>query len=505
MLIKRDENEKLEKILEQKEVNEQAKNLLQGILYKIEVSYKDYKIVKGKKQTEEKYVKETLENIRKKCDKITVVSLKTKIQDEEIQKALDEKKFFVGEEIVSYPIEEKILYAIEQKSRYPKILNNKYEENTIAISEFINTGKILDRVEILRDFNGWSWTTVKKEIPNIEANLIYQLLQIILGEEFLNNWCEDKDGIVDYLENFHEEITLKYGQDIADKLKELLIEIACANTIKHNKKFEQDLSEKLKTINEEIEKFENTEKKIKEITENKKLLLKQLNEVEQILGQKVKLKNQYEKINEEASVEQKIFNINVLKRQLNSQKQDLLEKLGNANYLLNPSNYIQEKNKLIDKKEELQSAQKTPKQVEKLLIEFIENFLKCFEKLVETTKDEEEIVRLIYQFRYFMLLPFDLEKSVKDVEKLEKKLIGVQKKLVQKAIQKKVIVNVPFEVMKHVFETKIIILEDLYYKITQKEEKQYVQIFDENISEEKFEITPIENAKKNKKIKIFTW
>ena len=29
------------------------------------------------------------------------------------------------------------------------------------------------------------------------------------------------------------------------------------------------------------------------------------------------------------------------------------------------------------------------------------------------------------------------------------------------------------------------------------------QIFDENISEEKFEITPIEKAKINKKIKIF--
>ena len=343
MLIKRDENEKLEKILEQKEVNEQAKNLLQGILYKVEVSYKDYKIVKGKKQTKEKYVKEILENIKKKCDKITIVSLKQKVQDEEIQKALDEKKFFVGEEIVSYPIEEKILYAIEKKSRYSKILNNKYEEKTIAISDFINAGKCLDRVEILRDFNGWSWTTVKKEISNIEANLIYQILQIILGEEFLNNWCEDKDGIIDYLENFHEEITQKYGKDIADNLKELLIKIAYANTLSNNKIFAKDLSEKLKTINEEIEKFENTGQKIKEITENKKLLLKQLNEVEQILGQKAKLKSQYEKINEEASVEQKIFNINVLKRQLNNQKQDLLKKRGNANYMLNPSNYLEEK------------------------------------------------------------------------------------------------------------------------------------------------------------------
>ena len=52
MLIKKDTNAKLEKILENKKVNEQAKNLLQGILYKIEVSYKDYKKVKAKRKTE---------------------------------------------------------------------------------------------------------------------------------------------------------------------------------------------------------------------------------------------------------------------------------------------------------------------------------------------------------------------------------------------------------------------------------------------------------------------
>ena len=78
MLIKRDRNEELEKILEQKKIDEQAKNLLQGILYKLEVSYKDYRKVKAKKQTEEKYIKELLTNIHKKCDKISVVKLSQK-------------------------------------------------------------------------------------------------------------------------------------------------------------------------------------------------------------------------------------------------------------------------------------------------------------------------------------------------------------------------------------------------------------------------------------------
>lgn len=503
MLIKKDKNEELEKILAQKKVDEQAKNLLQGILYKVEVSYKDYKKVKAKKQTEEKYVKEIVTNIDKRCDKISIVKLTQKVANEEIQKALEKSKFYVGEEIVCYPIEEKILYAIEKKSRYEKILNNKYEEVTIALSELINTGKNMDRTEVLRDFNGWSWTTINKEIENIEANLIYQILQILLGEEFLDNWCEDKDGIIDYLEQFTEEMTSKYGKDIAIKQKDLLIKIAMANTVRENSQFAQNIIEKVKKIDEEIANYEDTETRIVELTNHKKKLLQELCQIEKVVGQSYRLKEEYERRNEEAPIDKKMFNIRTFKRQLENRKQQTLEQLEQVNYLLNPSNYLVEKSKLLEQKQKLQFAQQDQEQVETWRIEFIENFLKCFKILVKKAKDEEEIVKLIYQFRYFMLLPFNQENSIKDIEKLKDSIVDVEKKIVYKAIDKKVIADLPFEIMRHVFETRIIILEDLYYKITGKSEKKYVQIFDENVSEEKFEITQTEKTKINKKMKIF--
>ena len=502
MLIKKDRNQELEKILEQKGIEEQAKNLLQGILYKLEVSYKDYQKVKAKKQTEEEYVEELLENIKKRCNKINVVKLKQKLADEEIQKELEKNKFYVGEEIVSYPIEQKILYAIEKKSRYPKILNNKYEEITIALSDLINTGKNMDRVEALRDFNGWSWTTINKEIENIEANLIYQILQIILGEEFLTNWCKDKDGIIDYIEQFTDEMTLKYGEEMAEKQKELLIKVAMVNTARENPQFAESICQKIKKIEDEIENYENTTEKIIEISNHKKQLLQELNEVEIILKQESKLKQEYEKRNEEAPIAKKIFNIRVFKKQLENKKQDLLEQIEKYNYLLNPSNYLAEKEKLFTRKQNLQEAFLPKEQMEELLIQFIKNILNCFKILVKKATNDE-IIKLFYQFRYFMQLPFNLEKCIKDIKELDVEIQDVEKRLVQKAIQKKVITDVPFEIMKHVFETRIIILEELYYKITAKTEKYYVQIFDENISEEKFEITPVEKMKVNKKIKIF--
>ena len=63
--------------------------------------------------------------------------------------------------------------------------------------------------------------------------------------------------------------------------------------------------------------------------------------------------------------------------------------------------------------------------------------------------------------------------------------------------------NVPFEVWTHIFETRIIDLKELYYKIFTEYDKKYFQLFDENISEEKFIINNIEKNKINKKIKIF--
>ena len=199
-ILKKDKNEELEKVLEKKQIDEQAKNLLQGILYKIEVAYKDYQKVKTTEETEEQYVEQLILNIKKNCNKITIVKLNQKLADEELQKELKKNKYYVGEdEIISYPIEEKLLYAIEKKSTNDKILNNKYGYAIAeAVSNFINDGKNIDRIEVLRDFNGWSWTTIKKEIENIDANLVFQIIQILYGKGFLDNWIQDKDGIVDY-------------------------------------------------------------------------------------------------------------------------------------------------------------------------------------------------------------------------------------------------------------------------------------------------------------------
>ena len=37
--------------------------------------------------------------------------------------------------------------------------------------------------EVIRDFNGWSWDIVTKEIKNIEYNFLYQNLILLYGRK----------------------------------------------------------------------------------------------------------------------------------------------------------------------------------------------------------------------------------------------------------------------------------------------------------------------------------
>ena len=103
-----------------------------------------------------------------------------------------------------------------------------------------------------------------------------------------------------------------------------------------------------------------------------------------------------------------------------------------------------------------------------------------------------------------MLLPFDETKSIRNIEALENETAEIEKELMKQAKKHKIISNnVPFEVWTHIFETRIIELDQLYYKIFLEYDKKYVQIFDEKISEEKYLINNIEKNKVNKKVKIF--
>ena len=208
-IVKKDYNNELERILEKKSFDESAKNLLLNILYKIEASYKDYEKTKRNVATKEEYIQKFIKMIDQNCENLTICKMNS-----EEGRVLGNKTFLVdnkNKRIICYPIERKLLYCIAKVSKNDTIIKKDYPIIDKTLSNLINIGNNIEMVEPLRDFNGYSWTTIYKEIESISYNLIYQNMRILLGYDFLEKWINNKEFIIDYMELLKNRLAERYG------------------------------------------------------------------------------------------------------------------------------------------------------------------------------------------------------------------------------------------------------------------------------------------------------
>ena len=173
-IVKKDYNNELERVLEKKAYAENVKSILLSILYKLETSYRDYKQVKQDVVSKEELIESIINCVKNNCDEIKLIKPNSK-ESEIIGKRtfLVEKK---KKRIICYNIERKVLYCLAKISKRNKIIKDNYFIVNKTLSDLINVGACINQVEPLRDFNGYSWTTIPREIESIEHNLIYQNL-----------------------------------------------------------------------------------------------------------------------------------------------------------------------------------------------------------------------------------------------------------------------------------------------------------------------------------------
>ena len=69
----------------------------------------------------------------------------------------------------------------------------------------LNEGDSINFCEPLRDFNGFSWNIVAKDIQNITYNLIYQDLILIKENIFFDEWINHNNYVIDYFEKLKED------------------------------------------------------------------------------------------------------------------------------------------------------------------------------------------------------------------------------------------------------------------------------------------------------------
>ena len=74
-IVKRNYNNELEKLLEEKQFEENAKSTLLNILYKIETGYKDIETVKKNIETKEEYIENLMGIIKNNCNSIKILKM----------------------------------------------------------------------------------------------------------------------------------------------------------------------------------------------------------------------------------------------------------------------------------------------------------------------------------------------------------------------------------------------------------------------------------------------
>lgn len=120
-IVKKNYNNELELILEKKSFEEDAKNILLTVLYKLETAYKDYETVKQSVMPKDEFLQRIIDTIENKVDNFEIVRMNS-----ERAKAFGKKTFLLDKEnktIKCYPIERKVLYALSKINKNEDIIN----------------------------------------------------------------------------------------------------------------------------------------------------------------------------------------------------------------------------------------------------------------------------------------------------------------------------------------------------------------------------------------------
>lgn len=450
----------------------------------------------GDTKTKKEILEEILEIISRDCDKIIVV------RTQESDSFPEEKK------IVTYLNARKMLYEIYQINTNKFEVPDEYEIIKPALETILNQGYSIASNEIIRDFDGWSWNIVTDEIENHTANLIYQILTILVENSFLSEWKQNKEQ--DYITKLIDELEKKYKTELAGKLFKTINQVAILNIVCNNKEEKERLIKLQQKLQEEFEELDNKKEYIMKLGEEKKQIVEKIKNIDETINNDRKLKNEFISRNELLDMNHRIFSLSDLVDILEKEKTDLIKNLNKTNKKMEPMNFIKTKTEIENKLaliKEIDLQNENKKIYNTKVKELLNLVLKALRIQIENVEEKDDIIKLIYQIRYFSLIYVEQNKQVKDVIDIN----NIQRLIVTKACKQKVItifsrnIKENYEIIKNILQTNIIDLEVMYFKFIIEDNKLMLEIYDEENVYKKIEISHVEelNVKLNKKIKIF--
>lgn len=275
--------------------------------------------------------------------------------------------------------------------------------------------------------------------------------------------------------------------------------------------------EEREILQKELERLKDKKNLLNEISIEKKEALKKIKEIDNILNDKVLLQEEYVKRNEKRPEYNKIFSLSHLEEILNKERRKMLSKIEENNKLMEPKFYVEVTKKIESDLELLCDIENDKEEQEKNKLTYIINlqkaFIKCFYTKIEKVTTKEEVINLLYMLRYYELIYITGQKQIKDVGTLKEELNQIEKLLIKKAYELKMINTITNEeeinneIIKNILQTKIISLENIIIELKPNDQSLDVNIYDGDIFEKTITIREFRQkqiiAKFGKKMRVF--
>ena len=492
-LLQRDYSEELEEICESKRFEREAQNLLLSMLYKVDGAYNDYKTVKREVPSKEEFLEIIIDIVKKYCKEIEIAKPNSELEKEltksrcKIVEEEPDNKYNKEQKVIFFPNEKVVLYSIIKAGL--DNINANLDLKDKAMLGAIQIGRCISSSEVIRDFNGFSWSQIIAEIESLECNAVYTDLIYLLGEKYVNNLKSSN------IEKLHNAV----NADVLDKMQKL----ATKFYLDYDENQAKITQENMSKYKEKLEEMEKGQEYIENISKTKKELLGKIKEIDEQLNNPKDLRDAYIKHNKDLPNEKKIFSVSHYEEMIQKQRQDILDEIEEYNKLQNPIEFVKIKQEIIDKINYFE-------EINNIKIEDLQKtFFEEFSKMLNDINEKDRLIDYIYKIRYLKYLPVSNNKLMKDIVDFK----DLEKNTIKKCIEKNIITPISnnsetdYLLLKSIFETKNISIESLSIKLNVQDGKLISEIYDGDILDSKNEVKLPKGSnihlRKTKKVKIF--
>lgn len=486
----KDYNYILDKILEEKNFSEDATNLLLNMIYKIEVSYKDYAQIKGVFQKQNEFIDEIIEIISKNCNQLFLIDPKKQevklLREKNVLALTDERE----KRIYAYPTELAILYGlIDIRPKYFYI-PKKYYFIKQEFQNILVQGTILNKTEVIRNFNGWSWNLAEDANIDHVSNIIYQIIRILIDEDFLNAWEKDTSPKVDYINEMKKELTEYYGEENCKNFYFSLARLIVAKSVGKNR---SKVREEFVRVVNAYENMKNKNEYIYKISNERKKIIAEIENKDMILNSQELMVAEFKKRNAQLSDDMKILNISVLADIIQKEKSDCFKRMNQLNEVVKPLNYANLKSELSEKIR-IMSVVDENKSIRDYEIAFLKEAIKCFAYNIEKMSSKEEIIDIIYKMRYFRKIRVTEGEKVEDIPQLFNEVTQILKYTITKGCKEKVFnifckdIEYNYQIIDVALNTAISNYEDIDIAVKIEDGFLKVTVYDNEVIDKQEEI-----------------